>query len=113
MNFIKKLWIGIRKKLNKVLDRHRNSDEYYLMEYGLDPLVTLGHENIIEESIEKANRTHQYVQTDISQDNGLVIYQYDLEVYLENERKRIESMVITMYENRMLENMFNQSSSEN
>ena len=129
MEFLRKLWKRCKKRLEKYFGRVRMEDDYYSLEQYETPLDYRNSldENRLEEkqpsyeeiirnerirSLGEAfemnlkNKEDIYVQTEISQENGYVVYKYELERYIENMGKEIEKNAIMNYENTMLENMF-------
>ena len=135
MEYIKRLWKRCKKRLEGIVYKIPKEDDYFVLEDPNESLLSVMRQgnsltqtvvtrdpmryaspkvevnerniNALEKVIQMAlmNQVDACVQTDICLENGYVIYRYDLEKYIENERKTIEKNVILMFENKMLENI--------
>ncbi len=123
MEFIKRLWKRYKERLALLINKNPKEDDYFYLNAEDDISIDKHIENerryrntnALEKVVQMTlwNQVDVCVQTDISQENGYVIFKYDLEQYIENERKQMGEYIeeerrkmVMIYENKILENMF-------
>lgn len=124
MEFFKRLWKKFMIRIKDLVYKKPKDGDYYYLE-SLDVIGEIGMNTQFPKNIfgmivdncaletSEVNRSDVCVQTDISQMNGYIVYKYNLEQFLMNERKHIEKDVILQHENHMIEDIVVENKLEN